>query len=494
MIPPEAENPTLWRSILMALLTALLATPLAFVAHAILPHANLSLVFLVAVLLSASRFGMPTALLSGIFSFLSFNFFFTQPYYTLKVENDGDVATLIFFFVIALLSGRLAARMHEEMAQNRFMVQRLTNINDFSRMLATAPDNQSVLQHLVRHIAHTFRAPAWIIVNDHDGTIYGHDAIQPRTALAEQIQQRLRETLEDGPLEEGYSMRFSSQHGINGWLYLQRSNLDTARQELLRILCDLAGATLERVRLVSDLEAAHVSAETEQLRSALLSSVSHDLRTPLSSIIGATSSLLEYSNNIQEADRIDLLQTVLAEAERLNRYIQNLLDMTRLGGGTLMPKRDWVDISDIISAAIDRLNKDLAPYRVIFDVPASIPLLYVQGVLLEQALVNVLDNAARFSPDGATISIQLSHGNGMINIDVCDEGPGIPETERERVFDMFYTATQGDRHGTGTGLGLAICRGLVSAHGGKVSAHSGNNGKGTCIRFSLPDHKPEQEQ
>ncbi len=493
MIPPQAASLTFWRSMLMAALTVLVATPLAFVAHEILPHANLSLVFLIAVLLSASRFGMQTAVLSGIFSFLSFNFFFTQPYYTFKVENDGEIATLLFFLIIALLSGRLAARMHEEMAQNRFMVRRLTNINDFSRMLATAPDNASVLQNLVQHIAQTYHAPAWVIIEESEEIIYGHDGFQPVPPPPQQILQRLRQSTDEGPQEEGYRIHFSNQHRIQGQLYLQCPSLDTARQEQLRILCDLAGATLERVRLVSDLEAAHVSAETEQLRSALLSSVSHDLRTPLSSIIGSTSSLLEYSDNIQEKDRIDLLQTVLEEAERLNRYIQNLLDMTRLGGGTLTPKRDWVDISDIISAATERLHKDLAPYKVQLDLPDSIPLLYVQGVLIEQALVNVLDNAARFSPPDATITIQLKTANETVTIDVCDEGPGIPEAERERVFDMFYTATRGDRHNSGTGLGLAICRGLISAHGGQVSAHEGRNGKGTCIRLSLPEHKSEHE-
>jgi len=489
----DVTGKRLWHSMLMAVLTVIVATPLAFVAHAILPHANLSLVFLIAVLLSASRFGMQTALLAGLLSFLSFNFFFTQPYYTLKVENDGEIATLLFFLVVAVLSGRLAARMQEEMAENRFMVQRLTNINDFSRMLATAPDSASVLQHLTQHIARTFTAPAWAILDGTPAAIYGHNGLQACPPPSQHTLLRLQENAVEGPLDGGYRIRFDSRHGVQGQLYLQRPELDAANHELLRILCDLAGVTLERVRLVSDLEAARLSAESEQLRSALLSSVSHDLRTPLSSIIGATSSLLEYSSNIQEADRIDLLQTVLAEAERLNRYIQNLLDMTRLGGGTLRPKRDWVEVSDIISTALERLRRDLAPYQVVLDVPESIPLLYIHGVLIEQALVNVLDNAARFSPADGTIAITVRSESGDIHIEVCDQGPGIPESERERVFDMFYTATRGDRHSGGTGLGLAICRGLVNAHGGQVSALEGKDGKGTCIRLSLPHHESEHE-
>jgi two-component system sensor histidine kinase KdpD len=482
------------RSIMMATVTVAVATPLAFFAHHVLPHANLSLVFLIAVLLSASRFGMRTALYTSALSFLSFNFFFTAPYYSLNVEDDGDIATLVFFLIVAGLSGRLAARMQEEMAENRFMVQRLTNINNFSRLLATAPDSETILQGLSEHIAKTFSAPTWVILRSPSVSVHGHDGNQPRPPLSSHILEQLQDDGGEGAVDHGYHINFNSPHGINGQVYLQGTQIDAASHELVRILCDLAAVTLERARLVSDLEKARLVSESEQLRSALLSSVSHDLRTPLSTIIGATSSLLEYGSNIQEPDRTDLMQNVLEEAERLNRYIQNLLDMTRLGGGTLEPRRDWVDLGDIISTATERLQKELSPYKVDLQVPDSIQLLYIQGVLIEQALVNVLDNAARFSPRDGTIRMSVVDDGEGVTIDVCDQGPGIPENERERVFDMFYTATRGDRHSQGTGLGLAICRGLLNAHGGQVTAHEGLDGKGTCIRLYLPHHEPEQEQ
>lgn len=481
------------RSILMAILTVIIATTLAFFAHAVLPHANLSLIFLTAVLITASRLGMCTALYASILSFLSFDFFFTAPYYSLQVEDDGDIATLIFFLIVAALSGRLAARMHEEMAENRFMLERLTNINAFSRLLATAPDSDTILQGLARHIARTSSAPTWVILNAPHERIHGHDGHQPRPPLPQRTLQALQRITEDGPVENGYQVHFDAPHGIQGKVFLQGTRLDVANHELVRILCDLAAVTLERARLVSDLEQARVVSESEQLRSALLSSVSHDLRTPLSSIIGSASSLLEYGNTIQEPDRTDLLQTVLEEAERLNRYIQNLLDMTRLGGGSLKPKCDWVDLGDIISTAIERQQKALAPFRIELAIPDSLPLLHIQGVLIEQALVNVLDNAARFSPEGGTIAIRVSDDGQSVTIDVCDQGPGIPENELERVFDMFYTATRGDRHNQGTGLGLAICRGLLNAHGGQATAHAGPGGRGACIRLTLPHHKPEHE-
>jgi two-component system sensor histidine kinase KdpD len=434
---------------------------------------------------------MRTALYTSGLCFLSFDFFFTNPIYSLHVEDDGDIATLVFFLIVAGLSSRLAARMQEEMAENRFMVQRLTNINNFSRLLATAPDSETILQGLAEHIAKTFSSPTWVILEDPGATIYGHDGNQPRPPLAQHMLEKLQQDTGEGAVEGGYHLHFNSPHGINGQVYLQSTNFDAAGHELVRILCDLAAVTLERARLVSDLEHARVVSESEQLRSALLSSVSHDLRTPLSTIIGSSSSLLEFGNNIQEPDRTELLQTVLDEAERLNRYIQNLLDMTRLGGGNLKPRRDWADLGDIISTALERLHKELSPYKVDLQVPDSVRLLYIQSVLIEQALVNVLDNARRFSPDDGTISIAVQDDGEAVTIDVCDQGPGIPEDERERVFDMFYTATRGDRHGQGTGLGLAICRGLLNAHGGQVTAHSGKDGKGTCIRLYLPHHEPE---
>ncbi|HEY9148792.1 MAG TPA: ATP-binding protein, partial [Gammaproteobacteria bacterium] len=312
--------------------------------------------------------------------------------------------------------------------------------------------------------------------------------------LASHLRQRLRQSTTDGPLNGGYQLRFGTPREIRGQVYLQTSELDAAKLELVRLLCDLAAVTLERTRLVADLEQARQVSETEQLRSALLASVSHDLRTPLSSIIGASSSLIEFGDTLPRIDCKELLQTVLSEAERLNRYIQNLLDMTRLSGGTLTPQRDWVDIGDIIATAVERLQRELAPFRIELSVPAQLPLLSIQGVLIEQALVNVLDNAARFSPPGAPITLSVEDDGNSINIDVCDQGPGIPASDRERVFDMFYTASRGDRKSQGTGLGLAICRGLLNAHGGQASAHPGRDGSGTCIRMSLPHHNTEHEE
>jgi len=267
---------------------------------------------------------------------------------------------------------------------------------------------------------------------------------------------------------------------------------DPDRFESLRSLCDQAAMALDRIRLAADLEQAKLISETEQLRSALLSSVSHDLRTPLASIIGSATSLLEYGEAFSPEDRRELLATVAAEAQRLDRHIQNLLDMTRLGQGKLSLHRDWVDLHDIIASAITRLTDVLGGLRVEVQIPDDLPLLWVHGSLIEQALINLLDNAARFSPAQGLIGIQAERAEDEVWIEVRDQGPGIPGSERETVFDMFYSVRRGDRDNrVGSGLGLAISRGMIGAHGGQVRALPGGLGWGTRMRLSLPLAGPE---
>jgi two-component system sensor histidine kinase KdpD len=201
---------------------------------------------------------------------------------------------------------------------------------------------------------------------------------------------------------------------------------------------------------------------------------------------GSIDSLLALGEAIPLDDRRELLEGTRDEAERLDRYIQNLLDMTRLGHGALKLARDWVSPADIVASALNRLRAVLAPLAVRVEVPVGLPLLYVHAALIEQALVNVLENAARFSPAHGRLLLSAEATAEEILFAVADEGPGIPEQEREKIFDMFYTAARGDRGGQGTGLGLAICQGMVGAHGGRISVDDGLDGRGTCITLHLP--------
>jgi two-component system, OmpR family, sensor histidine kinase KdpD len=222
------------------------------------------------------------------------------------------------------------------------------------------------------------------------------------------------------------------------------------------------------------------------LRAALLSSISHDLRTPLSTIIGSATSLQEFGDRLDPQARQELLKNVMQEAERLNRFIQNLLDMTRLGHGNLKPQQDWVEFRDLVGRALKRVEKELDTRKVEINADPGLDILYTDPVLMEQVFVNILDNAAKYAPAGSRIRISFTAKGENIFITIADEGPGIPRQDREHVFDMFFRIRAADMKVAGTGLGLAICRGLVEAHGGAIRVENGLNGKGTSIVLIFP--------
>ncbi len=466
------------------------AMAVAFVLHQLVPHANLSLVFLTGVLIVAATWGLWPSLFAGTASFLAFNFFFTPPFYTFAVNDDGDIATLFLFLITAALTGRLAARMHDEIAKKQAGIGRITALYGFAKRMTAAPDADSVVTELTRHLYLLLESPVAVLLPGPEGQLRisgGWPSLDGTGALPLERLEAAWKVDAPPPACRGLSfLTLGTARGPIGLAVIQRELLTIEEEEQARALCDQAAIAIERTSLVMDLEEARVVSETEQLRSALLSSVSHDLRTPLSSIIGSSTALLDYGSKIAPGDRRELLNNILGEAERLNRYIQNLLDMTRLGHGGLELRRDWVSVEDIIGAALKRMEGTLGDFRVELAVEPELPLLYVHGAFVEQALVNILDNAVRFSPEDGRITIAASTGNEALRIDTIDDGPGIPEPEREKIFDMFYSVTGSDRLPQGTGLGLAICRGLIGAHGGEVEAMAGPADRGTLMRIALP--------
>lgn len=457
----------------------------AYVVHRYMPHASLSLVFLTAVLVVSARTGLGPSLYASVLSFQAFNYFFTPPFYTFEVADDGDVTTLVFFLIVAAIAGNLAARMHREIDRRRDSLRRISALHAFSREMASAAQPQQIFDALAAHLAGSLEVPAVVMMSDggepsvvaRGGTGDTADAV-PSTADPADT---------GGGNLEGWKVFPLDPEATSGVLAAVRGQPGDDQADLARNLCEQASVALDRIRLVADLEQARVVSETEQLRSALLSSVSHDLRTPLAAIIGSATSLAEYRDSLSREDQDELLGTVIEESQRLDRYIQNLLDMTRLGDGRLVLQRDWTDLNDILSSARHRLRDSLGDLRLDITIDTDVPLLWVHGVLIEQAFVNLMDNAIRFSPPGAAVEMTATRVGESVQIDVCDHGPGIPAGEREKIFDMFYTVRQGDRRSTqGTGLGLAICRGMVAAHGGTVTALPGKDGRGTCMRVLLP--------
>ena len=490
-----------WFDYALALLATVLASALAWGVASVLPLPNISLVFLAAVLLVAVRSSLGPALACAALSFLTYDFLFIPPNFSFSIQREEDVLTLLFFLLMAALTGNLAARQRRQVQALRDTQEETSELLDLSRKLTAATDRQAVISAAAQHLNGWNDLQLCLLNRE------GQAGWKVETGGPQQFSEAERAAADwawqhDQPAGMGtgtlpfgrwWWWPLSVEEGPLGLLGVCTKDgqpLSGQRRRLLTALSQPLAQALARAQLAEDLEAARLHGETEQLRSALLASVSHDLRTPLTSMRGSIDSLLALGEAIPLEDRRELLEGTRDEAERLDRYIQNLLDMTRLGHGALKLARDWVSPADIVGSALNRLRAVLAPLQVSTDVPGELPLLYVHAALIEQALVNVLENAARFSPPQGRLQLCAGSTDSELFFSVTDEGPGIPEAERAKIFDMFYTAARGDRGGQGTGLGLAICQGMVGAHGGRISVADGIDGRGTCITIHLP--LPEQ--
>ncbi|MEX5683720.1 DUF4118 domain-containing protein [Pseudomonas silesiensis] len=486
-----------WFDYALAVVATVLASALAWAVASVLPLPNISLVFLAAVLLVAVRSSLGPALACAALSFLTYDFLFIPPNFSLSIQREEDVLTLLFFLLMAALTGNLAARQRRQLQALRDTQEETTELLDLSRKLTAATDRQAVVSAAAQHLNGWTDLKVCLLDRDGDsgwtvetgGPLEFSEAERAAADWAWQHDQPAGAGTGTLPFGRWWWWPLSVEDGplaLLGVCAREGQTLSGQRRRLLTALSQPLAQALARAQLAEDLEAARLHGETEQLRSALLASVSHDLRTPLTSMRGSIDSLLALGEAIPLEDRRELLEGTRDEAERLDRYIQNLLDMTRLGHGALKLARDWVSPADIVGSALNRLRAVLAPLQVSTEVPAQLPLLFVHAALIEQALVNVLENAARFSPAHGRLQLRVGADDSELFFSVSDEGPGIPEEERAKIFDMFYTAARGDRGGQGTGLGLAICQGMVGAHGGRISVADGIEGHGTCITLHLP--------
>ncbi len=493
------RQPLAWHDYLLAPLATLLAALVALGLSRVLELPNISLIFLAAVLVVAVRSSLGPALLCAGMSFLAYNFLFIHPTLTLSIARQEDVLNLLFFLLVAGLTGNLASRQRRQLQALRQTQAETTALLELSRKLTAATDRQAVLAAAMQQFALWREVDISLLGRSRDGEWKVEAGLQRPLAEQERAaadwawQHEQPAGLGSATLPSGrwWWWPLVGEDGPLALLGVSPRDGGALAPEQRRLIAALGqplAQALARAQLATDLEAARLHGQTEELRSALLASVSHDLRTPLTAMRGSIDSLLALGEQIPLEDRRELLEGTRDEAERLDRYIQNLLDMTRLGHGSLKLERDWVAPADIVAGAVQRLRPVLAPLQVEIQVPAELPLLYAHAALIEQALVNVLENAARFSPPQGRLRIGVEADEAELRLVVSDQGPGIPEHERKKIFDMFYTAARGDRGGQGTGLGLAICQGMVGAHGGRVSVGAGLDGQGASLTLHLPLH------
>jgi two-component system sensor histidine kinase KdpD len=500
-LPRLAREPLAWGE---AALAVILASACAFAAERMFPVASLSVIYMTAVVVVASRRGLGPAMATAVLGFFAYNYLFTEPRFTFRVSRQGELLTLGLFLVASLITGNLAARLRARIDAQASIADRTNKLYDFSRRVAAAATADDVIWASVSHVATTLRCEAVLLRPAPGGDLLvvggfpPEDQLEIRDQSAAQFAWDTGESAGRGsdtlPTARWFFLPLVAgdrRLGVLGIAYTDDRLFARTDRRLLEALVDQIALALERLRLTEELSETRLASETERLRTALLSSVSHDLRTPLVTIIGAAGSLAD-TPDLPAAARKDLAENIREEGERLDRYVQNLLDMTRIGHGALKLHLAPLDVGELIGSARHRLRAPLRAHLVKADVPDSLPLVLGDEVLLEQVLVNILDNAAKYAPPGSTIAIAARPTGARLDLSITDSGPGIPPSEQARVFDMFYRVTEGDRQRAGTGLGLAICKGLTEAMGGTIRAESASpDGTGTRIVLSLPLFNPE---
>ncbi len=460
---------------------------------------NIALVFLGAVLTSAVTYGLWPSVFAALASALVYNFFFIPPLHTLTIADPENALALFFFIVVAVVTGNMTARIRAQAIGAGQRARAMEELYTFSRKLAGSVQLDDLLWATTYQIASMLKVRV-VLLLPQDGTIAVGAGYPPEDTLAEADFAAAKWTWEHGrPAGRGADtlpgvhwlfLPMSTGRGLVGVVGLDSDRpgpiLTPDRRRLLDALVDQAALAIERITLARDIDQARLTAETERLRSALLTSISHDLRTPLASILGAATSLRNYQANLDDKARDELTGLIQDESERLNRFIANLLDMTRLESGKIAPKGEMIDLSDVAGSALERAAKVMSGHRITTDFAQDLPLVRLDPVLFEQVLFNLVDNAAKYSPPGTEIRMTAHAAGGQVRLQVLDEGEGIPDGDLERIFDKFYRVHATDRKRAGTGLGLAICRGFVEAMGGTITAGNRSDRAGAVFTIMLP--------
>jgi two-component system sensor histidine kinase KdpD len=487
------------RPYLMALLIVALGLGAAALIQPWFGIENVDLVFLTAVVGVAVRYGLLPSLLASIAASLCYNFFFLPPVYTFTITDPTNIAAFFFFMLIAILVSNLAARVRVQADSAIGRVRTTELLYAFSRKLAGTATLDDVLWASAYQTALMLKVRVVLLLPE-QGVLTVKAGYPPEDQLDDaDLAAANWAWSNDRPAGRGSDtlpgakrlfLPMRTGRGPIGVIGIDddRSGplLTPDQRRLLDALVDQGALAIERVLLVEDMDRVKRTVESERLRNALLTSISHDLKTPLASVLGAASTMRDLASALSEAEQRDLLATVIDESERLNRFIANLLDMTKLESGAVVPNAAPHDIGEIIGSALRRAGKILIKHQVRLELAAELPMLQLDAVLFEQALFNLLDNAAKYAPVGSTILIRGWLDRASVMLQIIDEGDGIPVAELESVFDKFYRAQKGDHVRPGTGLGLAISRGFVEAMHGTISADNRADRSGAVLTIRLP--------
>ncbi len=453
---------------------------------------SLILVFLVAVVVSARRYGLWPAIFTSVLSVMCWDFFFTLPYYTLYMSNSRDIVALVVFLIVSLIVGGMTAQIRRQNEKLARQAESVSWLYRLSQEISLLPTVDKIASFAASRIAGDFGTEAIVFLKGHDNSdplvfpsgitlTPGENAAAERAWAALETSGRTRAGRYDFlPLKT-----LQGQIGSVGISDSASSLATQEKQQKIHAILNQVAIAIERAWLAHDIEHARMSAETERLRNALLTSVSHDLRTPLTAIIGALTTIESAEEPLDASTCSELIAAARREAERLNRFVGNLLDVTRLESGNLQARLRSTDLADVVESVLDRGKSKLADHVVEVALLDDLPPVCADFSLLEQVLFNLLDNAAKYSPPHTKIRISAAPVANEVVIEVADEGAGIPEGAWERIFDKFTRFTLGDQVPPGTGLGLVICRGFLKSMNGTISASAGAQGRGTVFSIRL---------
>lgn len=493
-----------------AILSILAVTIVGKVLTPYLELVNIVLIYLLPVLVSAVRWGRGPAFLSSFLGVLTFNFFFVPPVFTFEVSNIQHLFILIIFLVVALVTSTIATRLRDEMRKATEREHRTLALYDLSREIAARTDLDQVLKTFVDKVAEIINGMAIVFIQNQDTNTMdqiasaGDDASfdDREYAVARRVFEQGRPAGRGLGIFEGErSLFFFPVKGEDKTLAVlgirpgnEMSSFTPEQTQLVETLSNLAAVIIVRLQLAKEAEHAKWLEESERLHRTLLNSISHDFRTPLASIMGAVTSLIEEKDIYSPETRQMFLATIREEARRMNRFVENLLEMVRLESGTLKLNMKWCDIQDIIGVVLREMRDTLLGHPVSVDIPPDTPSVLADFILIEQVLINLLENAAKYSPPDMPISISVKRKEKEVLVTISDTGSTIPGTESEHLFDKFYRQNS-SKHVSGTGLGLFICKGIIEAHGGHIWIDPSPD-HGNRFSFSLPANNelPDREE
>ena len=460
---------------------------------------NVDLVFLTAIVAIAVRVGLLPSLLASVASAIAYNFFFLPPIYTFTIADPANVVAFGLFTLVAVIVSGVAARGRTQANAATERARVTESLYSFSRKLAGAGTLDDVLWATAYQTALMLKVRVMLLLPER-GSIAVKAGYPPEDILddadlaaAKWAWENDRSAGRGSDTLPGAKRLFLPMHTGRGAIGVMGIDSDKPgpmftpdQRRLLDALLDQGALAIERVRLVEEMDRVERVAETERLRSALLTSISHDLKTPLAAVLGAASALRDIGAKLNDAEKADLLATIIDESERLNRFIANLLDMTKLESGAVSPNVALHDIGEIVGSALRRAGRILSHHRVELELAPDLPMLELDAVLFEQVLFNLLDNAAKYAPTETTIRIQSWRTAASVCLRVLDEGSGIPAGDLDHIFDKFYRAQKTDQVRAGTGLGLAISRGFVEAMHGTIAAANRTDRSGAAFTITLP--------